>query len=401
MREALASYIEATYHLSDPKVVALRRTLLTGDGIAQTPYIESTPSYEGKRRYQDLDLPAGVGAFLTALADRSEDLLFNPPYEHQAQALELTTRADAAGSGIVVTTGTGSGKTESFLLPVLARLAEEALDRPKQFETRAVRALLLYPMNALVNDQLGRLRNLFGSGAVRKAFKDAGGRPAKFGRYTGRTLYPGFRNSKRDQQRLKTLDYYLTIEDAARGGSEKDQKLVETLREKGRWPGKLTEGVTVPTIAGLSEEDARSALVQLWLWQALKKHGIKLQHTPINVEGARGSSGVRPWTGKFSRKFTTLLEERGLKQWLKGDFAKIVTPVLRDVFSPGATGDFYVLGSKVALDMDPDTQWIRCERCTTVSPRNALVGIRIARACGKRRLYRGGAGDVRHGRCSC
>jgi ATP-dependent helicase YprA (DUF1998 family) len=238
MREALASYIEATYHLSDPKVVALRRSLLTGNGIAQTPYIESTPSYEGKRRYRDLALPAAVGSFLTALADKSEGLLFNPPYEHQAQALELTSRADAAGSGIVVTTGTGSGKTESFLLPVLARLAEEALDRPKQFETRAVRALLLYPMNALVNDQLGRLRNLFGSGAVRKAFTDAGGRPAKFGRYTGRTLYPGFRDGKRDQQRLKTLDYYLRIEDAARGGSEKDQKLVETLREKGRWPGK-------------------------------------------------------------------------------------------------------------------------------------------------------------------
>ncbi len=238
MRGALASYIEATYHLSDPKVVALRRTLLTGDGIAQTPYIESTPRYEGVRRYQDLALPAEVGAFLTALAENSERILFNPPYEHQAQALELTTRADAAGSGIVVTTGTGSGKTESFLLPVLARLAEEALGRPKQFQIRAVRALLLYPMNALVNDQLGRLRNLFGSSAVRKMFKDAGGRPAKFGRYTGRTLYPGFRDGERDQQRLKTFDYYLKIEDAARSGSVKDQKLVETLREKGRWPSK-------------------------------------------------------------------------------------------------------------------------------------------------------------------
>ncbi|MHC9420728.1 DEAD/DEAH box helicase (plasmid) [Sphingomonas citri] len=238
MREALASYIEATYHLSDPKVVALRRTLLAGDGIAQTPYIESTPSYVGNRRYQELALPAGVAAFLTSLADKNDGLLFNPPYEHQAQALELTTHTGAAGSGIVVTTGTGSGKTESFLLPVLARLAEEALDRPNHFETRAVRALLLYPMNALVNDQLGRLRNLFGSVAVRKAFKDAGGRPAKFGRYTGRTLYPGFRNGERDQQRLKTLDYYLAIEDAARGGSEKDAKLIEVLREKGRWPGK-------------------------------------------------------------------------------------------------------------------------------------------------------------------
>jgi ATP-dependent helicase YprA (DUF1998 family) len=238
MREALASYIEATYHLSDPKVVALRRDLLTGQGIAQTPYIESTPSYEGARNYESLTLPNGVASLLTALAGKTDGLLFNPPYEHQAQALERTMRDDAAGSGIVVTTGTGSGKTESFLLPVLARLADEAINRPAHFGTRAVRALLLYPMNALVNDQLGRLRNLFGASAVRKAFKDAGGRPAKFGRYTGRTLYPGFRNGERDQQRLKTLGYYLKIEDAARNGSAKDQKLVETLREKGRWPGK-------------------------------------------------------------------------------------------------------------------------------------------------------------------
>lgn len=238
MREALASYIEATYHLSDPKVVALRRTLLTGDGIAQTPYIESTPTYEGKRKYKELALPDGVSAFLTALADKGEDLLFNPPYEHQARALEQTMRPDAAGSGIVVTTGTGSGKTESFLLPVLARLADEALNRKEHFAARAVRALLLYPMNALVNDQLGRLRNLFGAPAVRKAFKHAGGRPAKFGRYTGRTLYPGFRSGERDQERLKTLGYYLKIEDAARNGSAKDQELVETLRKKGRWPGK-------------------------------------------------------------------------------------------------------------------------------------------------------------------
>lgn len=143
--------------MSDPKVLALSRTLITGDGIAQTSYVESTPSYEGKRWLQDLVLPDGVGALLTALAGKNEGLLFNPPYEHQAQALELTTRRDASGSGIVVTTGTGSGKTESFLLPVLARLAEEALDRPKQFEARAVRALLLYPMNALVNDDHSRI----------------------------------------------------------------------------------------------------------------------------------------------------------------------------------------------------------------------------------------------------
>lgn len=48
MREALASYIEATYHLSSPKVVELRRRLLMQGGIAQTPYIERTPAYVGE-----------------------------------------------------------------------------------------------------------------------------------------------------------------------------------------------------------------------------------------------------------------------------------------------------------------------------------------------------------------
>ncbi|WJI73785.1 MULTISPECIES: DEAD/DEAH box helicase [unclassified Mesorhizobium] len=244
MREALASYIEATYHLSHPKLVSLRHRLLMEGGIAQTPYIESTPTYVGDRAFSTLNLPQDIRDFLTDLASKdSGQLLFNPPYEHQAQALEATMRDDSGGTGIVVTTGTGSGKTESFLLPILARLADEAAHRPDRFATRAVRALLLYPMNALVNDQLGRLRTLFGSSAVRGWFTSSAGRPAKFGRYTGRTLYPGLRNGKRDQARLKTLEYYLKIEDSARAGNEGDQKLVRTLSGKGRWPSKPDSAV--------------------------------------------------------------------------------------------------------------------------------------------------------------
>ncbi len=239
MREALASYIEATYHLSNSKAVHLRRRLLMEGGVAQTPYIESTPVYVGDRSFASLDLNEDVRNFLTSLAtEELGELLFDPPYEHQAQALEKAMHRGAPGTGIVVTTGTGSGKTESFLLPVLARLADEAIHRPKHFATRAVRALLLYPMNALVNDQLGRLRTLLGASAVRRFFISAAQRPAKFGRYTGRTLYPGIRDGKRDQKRLKTLEFYLKIEDGARAGDAKHQALVHILKEKGRWPAK-------------------------------------------------------------------------------------------------------------------------------------------------------------------
>lgn len=239
MQDALASYIEATYHLSHPKVVSLRHALLMSGGIAQEPYIESTPSYRGDQKYQSLSLKKHVRDFLTKLAEKeSGELLFDPPYEHQAEALEISAAAGRGGRGIVVTTGTGSGKTECFLLPVLSRLADEASARPSHFSERAVRALLLYPMNALVNDQLGRLRSLFGATAVRDWFTNAAGRPAKFGRYTGRTLYPGMRNADRDKKRLKTLEYYLKIEDRARTGNAESQNLVQTLQIKGRWPAK-------------------------------------------------------------------------------------------------------------------------------------------------------------------
>ena len=74
-----------------------------------------------------------------------------PLFRHQ----ELALAAGAAGRPFVVTSGTGSGKTESFLLPVL-----DGILRRKRSGVRGVQAILLYPMNALANDQLERLRRL-------------------------------------------------------------------------------------------------------------------------------------------------------------------------------------------------------------------------------------------------
>ena len=158
-------------------------------------------------------MPEPVKALFGRLAARG--VIFDPPYEHQADALEQLL-GPAAGD-LLVSTGTGSGKTETFLLPLLGRLYTEAAARPSSFQRRGIRALILYPMNALVNDQLARLRLLLGHAEVRAAFTEAAGRPAKFARYTGRTLYPGIRTKERNQRRLAPLKFYLKLLQGAAG----------------------------------------------------------------------------------------------------------------------------------------------------------------------------------------
>ena len=86
--DALRTYITSTYHVSNPALVDLRDKLLSRSGaVAQTPYLESTPRYAASRRYQDLLLPSDVADLLKWLGDRG--VLFDPPYDHQARALEL------------------------------------------------------------------------------------------------------------------------------------------------------------------------------------------------------------------------------------------------------------------------------------------------------------------------
>jgi ATP-dependent helicase YprA (DUF1998 family) len=97
--------------------------------------------------------------------------LDRPLYLHQEQAVR---KAVGGGRNLAIATGTGSGKTECFLLPIMNHLLRE-----KEIGTLAqpgVRALLLYPMNALANDQVKRLRQLLAD------FPEI-----TFGRYVGET----------------------------------------------------------------------------------------------------------------------------------------------------------------------------------------------------------------------
>jgi ATP-dependent helicase YprA (DUF1998 family) len=244
IRAALQDYIEATYHVGDADLVAQRRSLLEQEGVLfRAPYIESTPRYPTANRFTELDIPDTARDLLDALAHPTGDaspLLYDPPYSHQADAIEATTRD---GMSLVVTTGTGSGKTETFLLPVVCKLALEASRNNGSFAAPAIRALLLYPMNALVNDQLGRLRLLFGSPLLTSHFQGWAGRPARFARYTSRTLYPGVRTPKKDSLRLKSIErFYIALLSQAQDSSDprrmRAQALIENLQQRGKWPAK-------------------------------------------------------------------------------------------------------------------------------------------------------------------
>lgn len=245
LHRSLRDYIEATYHVSNPTLVDQRRQLLEQRGVIhQQPYLESTPRYKTGEPFSQLGLDAAALDMFSCVTQAQGDmplLIHDPPYEHQSLSARLSL---VDGKSLVVMTGTGSGKTECFLLPILGKLAREAHDSGQRFgETPAVRAMVLYPMNALVNDQLGRLRLLFGDPRIVDRFTRWCGRPARFARYTSRTLYPGVRDEGKDKERLTAIGkYYVRNLELAAGPPSPEQAaaqaLVNALRQRGKWPAK-------------------------------------------------------------------------------------------------------------------------------------------------------------------
>jgi hypothetical protein len=252
LRAQLTQYIEAAYPLSDTTLIKARRRLLQSEEggrlLAQDPFVETTPRYRGfSGGYDQLGLEPDIAEFLLRMSepvDGGRALLYPGMYAHQAEALRSFL---VEGRDVVVATGTGSGKTECFLVPTLASLRREAMKAPASFARRAVRCLILYPMNALVNDQMARLRLLFGDERLAASFRGLsdGARHPTFGMYTGRTPYPGPRDPLKDEERVKPLlEYYLKL----------DPETERHLRRLGRYPAKdlrrflAAEKATVRTV---------------------------------------------------------------------------------------------------------------------------------------------------------
>ncbi len=155
------------------------RALESGMDLVKGPYLQATPPFERTASLADLIeegvLSRGFGRLPGSVFPLERKL-----YAHQDTAI----RKALERRNLLIATGTGSGKTECILFPAIEWLLREAeagtLARP------GVRALLLYPMNALANDQVRRFRSIL------RAFPEI-----TFGRYVGDT-----KESRREAQNV-------------------------------------------------------------------------------------------------------------------------------------------------------------------------------------------------------
>lgn len=180
LRETYLRYLITTFGLKNDKLAEQFRGLArNSEGLFRGPILEATPKYRQDQSLLELLLeenPILSEQFLEFAPGLSEDKvdralkMERKLYTHQSKAIRKIV---GQNRNVVVATGTGSGKTECFLLPIIDHLLKE---RATNRLGPGVRALLVYPMNALANDQVKRLRKMLPP--------ETG---ITFGRYTGQT----------------------------------------------------------------------------------------------------------------------------------------------------------------------------------------------------------------------
>jgi len=226
IKEDYLRYFKYAYRVDNKDIDNERMDKLKcNDNLYKSPFLEILPEYEAASGFQsisdlakDEDLVKAFGSeeaceqFVKEFIEKG--LMDYVPYGHQ---LSMLKEAFCNKKNVVITSGTGSGKTESFLLPLFAEIFKEAktweapkyeqgakwysytddkggyrpCQRSGEKRKAAMRALVMYPMNALVEDQMARLRSALDSDDVRKTFDAENGLKGNriyFGRYTGATI---------------------------------------------------------------------------------------------------------------------------------------------------------------------------------------------------------------------
>ncbi len=211
-------YQLTAYPFADPRMNQQMRQLLSLDQTRNSPLLQGP--------YISLSRPFKRGASIASLVEegilhplmrqRIPDTITHL-YAHQ----EAAVRAIHLHRTTLVATGTGSGKTECFLYPIVSH----CLKLRDLHEPAGISAVIVYPMNALAEDQLARLRGLLAGTGVR------------FGMYVGKT--PEFEREVagiRLAQGASKADYEARLAQATRGESVYPAEEVCS-REMMRTPG--------------------------------------------------------------------------------------------------------------------------------------------------------------------
>ncbi|AMC93639.1 DEAD/DEAH box helicase [Erysipelothrix larvae] len=245
IRLRLKDYIKSDY-LANSETLLLYEEDLLGEfcsehtSISQEPYIETSASY--KKSYDGIRLSAAldnnIKSSLVKLIDANLGIYENP-YEHQVKSLELFME----GKDLFVSTGTGSGKTECFLWPIISKSFYEAKNKPRSFERNAVRTLIIYPMNALVSDQLSRFRKNIGSEKFKEIFTEdtKAKRIPHFGMYTGRTPSPGKKTPQNSKELAEVFRKEYLLDDLRTSDREKKILDIEGLKSVNKYPARYGE----------------------------------------------------------------------------------------------------------------------------------------------------------------
>ncbi|MBP1468746.1 DEAD/DEAH box helicase, partial [Candidatus Chloroploca sp. M-50] len=165
-----AAYTRSFLTILDPAIRDFVDTSLAEGRLWPDALVQLSPAYDKTSTVADLvehgTLHPTCGEIFR-VPDGAAGLRSLHLFRHQKRAIDLA----AAGRNYVVTTGTGSGKSLTYMIPIVNHVLR---NRPQDGR---VRAIIVYPMNALINSQAKALERFFGN--VSSAC------PVRFARYTG------------------------------------------------------------------------------------------------------------------------------------------------------------------------------------------------------------------------
>ena len=321
LKESIASYLESQYRMSHPLVFGERAALLRETGvIAQSPFVEATPAFAAGSHVATLEStrPDAVAQGLSEIVEHGLPVGRFPLYTHQEEALLASA---GSAPNLLIASGTGSGKTEAFVLPILSRILSEARtwlppvgqtpiagsysasswlhSRRHERRPAAVRAIVLYPMNALVNDQMSRLRRILAlNDSPEWQRENLNGNLIHFGMYTSLTETTGRPDNPSRQRRW--ADYLEQV-------NQEWSNLSPELRKAGNWPN--ADGPEI-----LSRWDMQAAPPDI-----LVTNYSMLEYMLIRPIEANIFDATRQWLGESpDNKFTLVLDEAHTYTGAKG-----------------------------------------------------------------------------------